>query len=111
MKKLLIGTVAVTAAIALAPTAHADENAFLNHMAASEVTSANGPQDLLNSGYIVCDDIRNGASYIHETEKLIAVSAVGAERGRETPTLTPDQAADIARYAVDDLCPGADGLS
>jgi hypothetical protein len=111
MKKIMVGVVATAAAIALAPMAHADEQSYLNDLAAAGITSTNGPQALINAGYLVCDDLRKGASYIHETERLIAMSAVGAQRGRDTPILTPEQAATIAGKADTDLCPGADGLS
>jgi hypothetical protein len=88
--------------------AHADADQYLRDLAGSGVTSTISPQSIVNGGYSVCNEISNGSSRIHQIQRLIALSAVGAQRGRETPVLTPDQASDIVYYAIQDLCPGAD---
>ncbi len=103
MRKLLVGMVAAAAAVGLAPNAHAQ--AFIIHLAGTGISSADGIQGLVNSGHVVCDELRQGESRIHEIERLIAISAVGAQNGRETQILTADQASDIVNYASTDLCP------
>jgi hypothetical protein len=99
---------AAAVALLLAPNAAADGNDYLNQLAGAGVTDANGPDGLIGLGDSACTDIEHGYSNIHEIEKLIAASAVGAQNGRQTPVLTPHQASTIVLAATTDLCPGAE---
>ena len=103
MKKLLaglMGAAAVTAAVALAPTASADrvsESEFIVAVDAAglEATSGHGVGDLVAAGYQVCDILGNHSG------GYVASQIWTANDGRITWT----QANSIVYAAIAHLCP------
>jgi hypothetical protein len=58
----------------LAPTASANEGAFLEHVHCAGIGDVNNTAGLMQAGWDVCRDLRGGTSYIHEIEKAINLS-------------------------------------
>lgn len=107
MKRLLIVASAITAgALAVAPTASADVQSYLDALHARGITSPYGDEALMDAGLGVC---RVTAAYLRISASEL--SAFGARRkaaedvANENPQRPRRDAAIVTNTAIDHLCP------